>query len=173
MSFRDSNEAAFRRLVRAAIRKSEMTRGEQAVTLVLANLWFHHRNGPEGVIRPGRERIGRAAGVSIKTVTRTLAKLRSAGCLIAVSHDKGGRAATRYRLRLLPLLVLCGANLPSWVDGELAPMRAGNVPLSEAEMSRFTRDKMSHGISTVAKRHSRTSQSEVAASLRVVGGRDV
>ena len=38
MSFRESNEAAFRRAVRDAIRKSAMTKGEQAVTLALAKI---------------------------------------------------------------------------------------------------------------------------------------
>ena len=131
------------------------------MTLALANLWFHHK--PKGEMHPGRAKIARKARVSIKTVTRTMAKLKQAGCLIALSHEKGGRASTRYRLRPLRLMVFCGAQLPAWVEGELAPLTTGNVPLSEAGMSRFAGDKMSHGISTVAKRSSRTSKSEVAA----------
>ena len=54
-SFIDSNEAAFRRAVRDAIRKSALTKSEQAVTLALANLWFHHK--AKGEMHPGREKI--------------------------------------------------------------------------------------------------------------------
>ena len=90
MSFRASNEAAFRQLVRAAIRKSDMTKGEQAVALAVANLWFHHRNGPEGIIRPGRQRLALKARVSVRTVASTLAMLRAASVLVAVEYAKGG-----------------------------------------------------------------------------------
>ena len=76
MSFRHSNEAAFRRAVRAAIRQSALSKSEQAVTLALANLWFHHK--PKGEMHPGRAKIARRARVSIKTVTRTMAKLKAA-----------------------------------------------------------------------------------------------
>ena len=88
------------------------------------------------------------------------------------AHAKGGGTSTGYRLRLLGLMAFCGAKLPSRVEGELAPLATENVPLSGAELSRFTGDKMSHGLSDVAKRSSGTSKTQVAASLRVVGGRN-
>ena len=169
MSFAASNEAAFRRAVRDAIRKSAMTKGEQAVT------WPLQTSGSTTSRRGRCIRVARSSlwlrDVSIKTVTRTLAKLREAGCLIAVSHPKGGRTSTRYRLRLFCLMVFCGAKLPTWVEGELAPLPTANVPLSGTGMARFTGDKMSHGLSDVAKRSSGTSKMQVATSLRVVGGR--
>ena len=68
-------------------------------------------------MHPGRAKMAGKAQVSIKTVTRTMAKLRNAECLVPVSHEKGGRAATRYRLRPLGLMVFCGARLPDWVRG--------------------------------------------------------
>lgn len=155
-TFRDSNEAAFRRLVRTAIRKSSLTKSEQAVTIAVANLWFHHKG--KGVMHPGRERIAKSARVSIKTVTRTLSKMKASGCIVAVSHESGGRAATRYRVRFVPLLMFCGAKLPEWIEGEL-------VPLSSGGMSRFTGDKMSHGLK--GRR-----DGAFEAGLRVIGGRD-
>jgi hypothetical protein len=171
-SFIDSNEAAFRRAVRDAIRKSPLTRSEQAVTLVLANLWFHHK--ARGVMHPGRRKIARQAGsVSIKTVTRTMTKLKEAGCLVPVSHEKGGSAATRYRLKPLELMVFCGAKLPSWVEGELVPLPADIVPPPGAEMSRFAGDKMSHGLNDVGQCLSETSEAQVAPALPRIGGHHV
>ena len=141
--FRDSSEFAFRRLVRSCVRKSDLTKSEQAVTLAVVNLWFHHK--AHRVIHPGRTKLAKSANVCIKTVSRTLAMLCAAGALQVVSHPKGGRAATKYRLRFAPLLILCGADLPEWMEGELRAFPVANVPLSDGGMSRFTGDKMSHG----------------------------
>lgn len=168
MSFRDSREAIFRRIVRGAIRKSDLTKSEKAVTLALANIWFHHH--AKGEMHPGRAKIARREQVSIKTVTRTMAKLREAGCLVIVSHPNGGRTATRYRLRTLRLMEFCGVDLPDVIEGQLTRFSGRNVPLSSGEMSRFTGDKMSHGISTVS---TDDEDSEVEPFLRVIGGRDV
>ena len=177
-AFVNSQEAAFRRIVRDAIRKSSLTKSEQAVVTAVVNLWFHHK--ASGVMHPGREKIAKRACVSIKTVTRTLAKMADAGCLVVVSHQNGGRAATRYRLRIVPLLALCGARIPEWISGEI-------VPQPEGEMSRFLKtecpalvkkcpalggDKMSHGLKDVSQRVSETSSAQVAPSLRLVGGRN-
>lgn len=164
--FRDSREALFRRLVREAVRKSDMTKSEKAVTLALANIWFHHK--AQGVMYPGREKIARREQVSIKTVTRTMAKLREAGCLVVVSHAKGGRAATRYRLQTMRLMEFCGVDFPDSREGELTRFDGKNVPLSGGEMSRFRGDKMSHGLKGCVS----TPENEPAApALRIVGGR--
>jgi hypothetical protein len=169
MSFLDSSEAAIRRAVREAIRNSKLTKSEQGVTLALANLWFHHRNITEAVIRPGRERLARKARVSVRTVASTLAKLRAAGVLSAVKYANGGRNATRYQMRLVPLLSFCGVDLPTVGAGELTEIARFSIPvLHGCPAQEFHTD-----LSTVAKRSSRTSKTQVAASLRVVGGRDV
>lgn len=165
--FRDSNEAAFRRLVREAIRKSTLTKSEKLVTLALADVWFYHK--AKGEMHPGRDKIARRTMVSVKTVTRTMALLKAAGCLTPISHEQGGRAATRYRLHPLRLMAFCGVKFPDWIEGELVPISAGNVPLCETEMSRFRGDKMSHG----NKGRTKTKKSEPERpSLRIVGGRD-
>lgn len=133
--FRDSPEFAFRRLVRACIRKSDLTKSEQAVTTAVVNLWFHHK--AKGVVYPGRARLAKSAKVSVRTVASTLAKLRAAGVLRVVSHGKGGRAATRYRLRFTPLFILCGADLPDWMEGELRPIPMLDCTLSGDDFARF------------------------------------
>lgn len=149
-SFIRSNEAAFRRAVRDAIKKSTLTKSEQALVQVLANLWFHHK--AKGAMHPGREKIARQAGVSVKTVTRTMTKLKAAGCLVVVSHENGGGAATRFRLKPLELMVFCGARLPSWAVGDdLTRLPAQDGSLPSAEMSRIAEDKMSHGLTDVGK----------------------
>ena len=127
--------------MRDAVRKSKMTRVERDITIALVNLWFHHKAGPEGCIRPGREKIAKRVGCSVKSVTRCLSMLKASGSIRAIAYEKGGTKATRYKVSLYNLLILCGADLPEWM-GE-------NVPLSGSKMSRFTGDKMSHGIYTV------------------------
>lgn len=146
-SFKDSQEAAFRRLVRQAIRKGDLTKGERDVTLAIVNLWFHHRNGPKGYIHPGREKLAKSAGVTVKTVSRTLASLRAAGVLTPLNGvSGGGKTPTHYTVNTHALLVLCGCD---WVD-DFMRGRAQNVPLSNGKMSHCRRDKMSHSIINVS-----------------------
>lgn len=144
-AFRDSAASAFQRLVRTTIRKSGLTKGQQAVTLAVVNLWFHHKSGPGAVIYPGREKLAKKADVSVRTVATTLDMLRAAGVLRVVSHPKGGRAATRYRVRVTPLLILCGADLPDWMEGELRLFTGQSCTLSEPEIARFGSAKIAHG----------------------------
>lgn len=71
--------------------------------------------------------------------------LRAAGVLLAVSHLGGGQAtATRYRVDVAALRVLCGA---TWLD-EFMRGQTGNgaaqPPETRNELSRNTRGKMSH-----------------------------
>ena len=165
-SFRDSQEALFRRMVRLAVRNSGLTKSEKLVTIALVNIWFHHR--AKGEMHPGREKIARREQVSVKTVTRTMAKLREAGCLVVVSHPKGGRASTRYRLDPFRLMETCGVDFPKVASGNLAPFEAGNVPLSGGEMSRLGGDKMSHGLKVRTKV---PFPDEQTPTLRLVGGR--
>ena len=142
----DDGEAAFRRAVRDAIRKSPLSKSEQAVTLALANLWFHHK--PKGEMHPGRGE-DRAAGARLDQDRHP---------------DDGQAQGGRVPDRRLPREGRQGvdpvpaASAPA--DGVLRRQaaRAGsraNSPrcrpgmsrFPSAEMSRFAGDKMSHGIS--------------------------
>lgn len=140
-AFAGSPEAALRSLVRAAIRKSEMTRAERDVSLAIVNLWFHHKSGPQGYIHPGRKLLAKRAGCCEKTVMRSLAFLRAGGALITVSHATGGKhTATRYRVDISALLGMCGFDFPRALNGSLCLV---NVPQSDGKMSRNRGDKMS------------------------------
>lgn len=142
-AFRDSQEAAFRRIIREAVNKGPFTKSERDVTLAMVNHWFHHRKGRNGFIHPGREKIAKRAKVTVKTVSRTFAVLRAAGILMPISGVfGGGNQSTRYTVNTHALLVYCGCD---WVD-EFRRMTGTFVPATEAKMSRSERDKMSHGI---------------------------
>jgi len=129
----DSAEFSFRRMVRAAIRRSEMTKSDRDVTLAMANLWFHHRNGPKKHIHPGRKKLAKSAGVSIKTVARCLAKLQAARIIIAIKYPRGeGQNPTQYTVDLAALLTYCGCDWLDdfmWQNGAKCPTTfAQNVP---------------------------------------------
>ena len=112
-NFRQSPEHQLRRFVRKAIRGSKMTRGQKEITTAIVNLWFHHRNGPEGIIRPGRKRLARHTQFTIKTVSRTFATLKKAGVLTATKNPKGGVRPTHYIVNLNNLMAFCGEK---WAD---------------------------------------------------------
>lgn len=121
-TFKASQEAAWRRYLREAVKASGLTKSERDVTLALLNLWLHHRNGPKKCIHPGRSVLAKKAGVSEKTVSRTLAALRDGNVLRVVSRLRGeGQKPTEYRLSTKWLLVFCGADLPEWMDADLVP----------------------------------------------------
>ena len=144
-NFRDSQEAAFQRIVRSAVRNGPFTKGERDVVLAIINHWFHHKTKNEP-IHPGRGALARKAKVTEKTVSRTLGKLRAAVVLIPVSNLKGGyQTATRYRVNIPALMTLCGCD---WLDQFMRGHRQ-NVPVVSAKMSRLRGDKMSHGIKGV------------------------
>ena len=144
--FRDSQEAAFRRVVRDAVRNGGFTKGERDVTLALVNHWFHHR--AKGPIHPGREKLAKVAGVTIKTVSRTLGNLRAAMVILPVNEAFGGKAkATEYTVNIHMLLNLCGCD---WLDN-FTRKSGANVPVSGGEMSRYARDKMSHRIKVTSR----------------------
>ena len=111
--FKGSDEYQMRRFVRRAIAQSDLTRAEKEITIAIANLWFHHRNGPEKIIRPGRKRLARQTKVTIKTVSRTFRALKSAGAITAIRNPRGGVKPTHYTVNLPALMALCGAK---WVD---------------------------------------------------------
>lgn len=141
--FKDSQEAAFRRIIRQAIRKGPFTKSHRDVTLALFDHWFHHKSGPKGYIHPGRAKLAKKARTTEKTVSRCLASLRSAGVISPAGSLKGNRyQATEYTVDPLALLVFCGCD---WVD-----FLRRNVPSKISKMSHLQRDKMSHRIRDVA-----------------------
>jgi len=145
--FKDSQEAAFRRIVRQAIRKGPFTKGERDVTLALVNLWFHHRNGPKGYIHPSRKMLAERAGVSVRTVASTLAMLRAGDMIVPVSGLRGGKAkATRYKVNARQVMVFCGVD---WLD-EFMRGTGGNCTVWKPEIARYGRAKIAHCISNVS-----------------------
>lgn len=132
-SFKDSQEAAFRRVVRDTIRRTAFSKADRDVTLALVNHWFVHRHSPKGVVHPGRDKLARKAGVSIKTVSRCLDMLRHFGVLTAVAHLEGLHGkATEYQVSIPALM-----GLRSLKKADLSVNGGTNVPTSG-------RDKMSH-----------------------------
>lgn len=145
--FRESQEFAFRRCVRDAIKKGGFTKGHRDVTLNIVNLWFYRKASSDDIIHPGRAKIAKRAGVTVKTVSRCMANLRDAGVLQVVSHPHGGwNSSTRYRVNLIALFRHCGCQFPEWIPGQLVEQ---NVPQAMPEMSRKMGDKMSHGNKSV------------------------
>jgi len=119
--FKSSTEAAVRRIVRQSIRKSKLSKYERDVALTLAKHWFHHYQ--KGVIHPGRQRIARISGCSIKTVSRMMERMRDAGALIVISRPKGeGQKPTVYKLDIRNLLIMCGCDMPENTSGTILEM---------------------------------------------------
>lgn len=109
-SFKDSQEAAYRRLMRDAVRKGCFSKSERDTVLAVLNHWFHYK--AKGRMFPGRTKIAKKAGVSEKTVQRVFALLRDNGVLEPLSELKLGRGrATEYRLDEVALLHLCGSDI--------------------------------------------------------------
>ena len=125
-SFKDSQEAAFRRIVRAAVRSGPFSKSEQDVVMAFMNHWLHHRNSIKGCVHPGRERIAKKARVSIKTVQRTFAMLRDHGAIVAVGHLNGLQGkATEYEVDLDAFYALSRKS-----KDDLALIGGTNVPFS-------------------------------------------
>lgn len=135
-----------RRLVRDAIRKGPFTKSQRDVTLAVLNHWFHHKAKSQP-IHPGREKLAAKAKVSIRTVATTLAMLRAAGVLTAVSNLKGGHdTATKYRVNMPALLTLCGCD---WLDDFIAGY-ARNCTVVAPGIARLGSAKIAHGNKSVA-----------------------
>lgn len=125
--FRKSQEQATRNLIRQAVRSHRgFTKSERDVTLALINVWFHHKDGAEGYIHPGRRLLASRARVSQRTVTSLLARLRDAGVLVVLGHLNGGpHMATQYAVNEMALLDLCAGD---WVKRFLRLRRPENRP---------------------------------------------
>lgn len=137
IDFKDSSEAALRRLYRSAVRKSKtLTRCQRDVTLAWLNHWLHHKNKRQP-IHPGKNKIMKAAQVSRRTMMETTRLLEAGGVLRPVRHERGGRGkATEYAFNVHALMVLCGA---TWFEeytraaGQFAPFNHGNLPPLRAD----------------------------------------
>lgn len=106
--FKRSSEYAYRRFVREMIRKGPFTKSERDVTLALVNHWFHHKSSPKGYIHPGRKKLAKKAGVSVRTVASTLAMLRDWGAIQALNHLNGLHGnATEYVVDEYALIAFC------------------------------------------------------------------
>jgi len=139
-TFKDSQSAAFQRLIRSAIRNSTLTRGERDVTLAMINHWFHHNSGAKDYIHPGRKRIAKKARVSMRTTARTFAMLRAAGVLLPTEYLSGGaNMATHYQVDIMALTTLCGCD---WVDAFIR----GNGTVTNPKIARLRGAKMAHCI---------------------------
>ena len=113
-SFTDSDEAAFRRIVRSCIQKGPFTKSQRDVTKAFFEHWFYHKSGPKNYVHPGRKRLAKKSGVTVITVARTLAMLRAAGVIIAIDGANGhGKKPTKYVVNVMALFTLCGAG---WAD---------------------------------------------------------
>lgn len=107
-SFKDSQEAAFRRVIRQCVRRGPFTKSEREVALAFVNHWFHHRNSAKQVVHPGRKKLAKRAKVSIRTVASTLDMLRAHGAIVAVAHLHGLHGnATEYVVNVPALTDLC------------------------------------------------------------------
>lgn len=107
-TFKDSQEATFRRLVREQVRKGPFTKGQRDVVMAFINHWFHHRNSKDGMVHPGRQKIAKKAGVTIKTVSRVFEILRHFGVIVAEDHLHGLHGnATLYSVSTIHLTALC------------------------------------------------------------------
>lgn len=124
IKFESSIEASWRRYLRSSVRLSAMTQGQKSVTLALLNLWLHHRKGSKGYIHPGRAKIAKKTKLTEKTVSRTMAVLRTAGVLQVRRRLHGeGQRPTEYTMDMLSMLELCGAEIPEWTPGRLVELR--------------------------------------------------
>ena len=139
VAFKDSQEAAFRRVVRGTIRKSNLSRGQRDVLLAFVNHWFHHKTKADGVVHPGRTKLAKKSGASVETVKRTLDMLRRAGVLTAVAHLNGLHGnATEYTVSVPHLIDLCGKS-----KDEVRSIGGSNDPTSG-------RVKMTHRLNDVS-----------------------
>lgn len=112
IKFKDSQEAAGRRIIRTAIRNGGFTRSQRDAFLAIANHWFHYKS--KKFMHPSRDQIARKAKVSVRTVAWCMSHLRKAGALVVLSDLKGGQGkATVYRMCEHALLNMCGLK---WVD---------------------------------------------------------
>lgn len=109
--FRKSQENRFRTTQRGLVRKSCLTRAEKEVVLAFLNHWFVHRH--KGAVHPGRKKLAKRSGASMRTVNRALAMLRDFDVIQPVAFERGNCGegfgmATEYTCNTEHLGILCG-----------------------------------------------------------------
>lgn len=143
-TFSDTEEHQHRQFMRAAVRRAKISKNKRDLVLALLNIWFKRK--AEGLMYPGRKKLAKMAGISIRTAATILAEMREAGALEVICYGKGGRGkATRYRMNLTKLIVYLGFKLPKEVKGAL-----GRVFVSDSQFRPWAvfknRAKLAHGI---------------------------
>ena len=117
-SFTDTTEQAHRQFMRNAVKRARISKNKRDVALVLLNIWFNKSD--KGGMHPGRKKVAKAAGVSVRTVATIFGELRGAKVLNVVSHAKGGRGyATVYTINMRNMLIWMGYKLPDTQPGDL------------------------------------------------------
>lgn len=146
LDFSSSQEAAFRRRIRASIRKGPFTKSQRDVVLAFFNHWFFHRTSTKKVVHPGRDKLARKAGVSVRTVAATLDLLRHHGAIIAVAHLNGLHGkATEYVVDIVAMTELCDLkksdirvngvqNLPLAGSAKIARRSCDVIPFPSQEL---------------------------------------
>ncbi len=120
--FKDTDEQSHRQFMRRQVRNAKISKYDRDVVLAVLNHWFAHKQ--KGVMHPGRDKIAKVARVSVRTVATMFGRMREAGVLEVVSHGKGGRHATRYKMNLTALIKFLGYELPKEVAGTLRKIPA-------------------------------------------------
>ena len=119
-SFRDSQNFSARRAIRQFIKKSDLTKNEQAILAKIVNLWFRHAGLPKWVIHPGRKLLAKDARCSIITVARALALFRERGFIEVVRRPRGeGQRPTEYAVNLTQIIVSLSGDRSIPVDFDL------------------------------------------------------
>lgn len=131
-NFSDSQEATFRRCIRSSVRDSNLTRGEKEIALAFLNHWFVHRR--DGAVYPGRKKLAKRTGASMRAVNYAFCLFRDFGAITAVAYATGNAdgergKATEYTVDTIRLIALCEAPtavLKAWRQARIhAP--AGNT----------------------------------------------
>lgn len=124
-SFKDSQEAALRRILRQGVRRGGFSKSQRDATLAILNHWLHHKASGKGYMHPSRKVIAKKSEVSVRTVATVLDNLRAARVLLPVSRLGGGRSfSTRYTLDELALMQFCGLDIREIIDAMTPVKRA-------------------------------------------------
>lgn len=143
IGFGESQEATFRRVVRDQIRRGPFSKGQRDALLAFMNHWFVHRSSKCGVVHPGRKRIAKKAGVTVKTVSRLFEILRFYGAIEVVDNLNGLRGnATEYTVNTEVLSAVCRLKKADWrkTVGHLSLPSGGTkcpTVLGDAQVFRF------------------------------------
>lgn len=101
-------------LIRGKIRRLSFLKlfeAEKRVLSAIVNHAFHHMRDGD-VFAPGRDRLAARSGASIRTVARTLEKMRHAGVIVNVAYAKGARNhKTQFKINWIALFDVLGIHM--------------------------------------------------------------